>query len=230
MGKLHDLEPTIGAGFLASDQVAHTLHENLPAAAGYRVEPGAHELTNHVACVHAERLREEVDFRWGKAVDVNRMIGFYIPQKIEIPLEWDVRIVPALHEDLYRAYLLRLVDFPADVLVRQRPTLRVLWSAIEGAETAISNADVRVIDVPVNDERYDVARMLLPPNAIRLGAELEERRVGIEVEEVHVVSGAERGALGVRERQAAGRKANEPFGTRPANTKRRKNSVRPARW
>ena len=63
----------------------------------------------------------------------------------------------------------------------------MLRAPIKRAEAAIGNADVRVIDVPVDDKCDDVVRVLIPPNAIRLGAELEERRVRVEVEEIHGV-------------------------------------------
>ncbi len=58
----HDFEPAVGAGLLLRDEVAHALHEDLAAAAGNRVEPGLHQFADDVARVHAERLREEVDF------------------------------------------------------------------------------------------------------------------------------------------------------------------------
>ena len=72
---LHDLEPAIGAGFLLRDQIAHALDENLAAAAGNRVEARLHQLANDVARVHAERLREEVDFARAEAVDVDRVVA-----------------------------------------------------------------------------------------------------------------------------------------------------------
>ena len=71
---LHDLEPAIGAGLLLGDQIAHALHENLAAAAGNRVESRLHQLANDVARVHAERLREEVDFARAEAVNVDRVV------------------------------------------------------------------------------------------------------------------------------------------------------------
>ena len=53
---------------------------------------------------------------------------------------------------------------------------------IEGAEAAVRDADVRVIDVPVDDVRDRVVRMLRRANAVCLEAQLEERRVGVEIE------------------------------------------------
>jgi hypothetical protein len=81
--------------------------------------------------------------------------------------------VTALHEDLHAAERLGLVDLRADLLVGERPAFRILRAAIERAEAAVGDADVRVVDVPVDDVRDRVVRMLLLANAIRRGAELE---------------------------------------------------------
>ena len=56
---------------------------------------------------------------------------------------------------------LGLVDLGADLLVRERPAFVVLRPAVERAEAAVGDADVRVVDVAVDDVRDDVVRMLL---------------------------------------------------------------------
>ena len=81
-----------------------------------------------------------------------------VAQQVEIPLERDVRVVPALHQDLDAAERLGLVDLRADLLVRQRPAFAVLRPAIERAEAAVGDADVRVVDVAVDDVGDDAAR------------------------------------------------------------------------
>ena len=53
---------------------ADALHEDLAAAARNRVEPGLLQLADHVARVHAEALREEVDLARAEAVDVDRVV------------------------------------------------------------------------------------------------------------------------------------------------------------
>jgi hypothetical protein len=54
---------------------------------------------------------------------------------------------------------------------------------VEGAEAAVRDADVRVIDVPVDDVRDRVVGMLRRANAVCLEAELEERGVGVELQQ-----------------------------------------------
>src|SRR5207237_3271378 len=46
VGRLHHLEPAVGARLLAGDPVADVLHQDLPAPARNRVEPRRDELTN----------------------------------------------------------------------------------------------------------------------------------------------------------------------------------------
>src|SRR5512140_3048095 len=126
------------------------------------------------------------------------MIALDVAQEVEIPVERDVRIVPALHEDLDRAHLFRFVDLGADLFVGQRPPFAVFWATIECAEAAVGDADVGVIDVAIDDIRHDALGMLLATNAIGFGAELEERCVRVEIEYVlylmHVTRPVERPA------------------------------------
>jgi len=135
------------------------------------------------------------------------MIAFDVPHQVQVPLERDVRVVSALNQDLNAAQRFCFVDLRADLLERKRVAFSVLGSAIECAESAIGDADIRVIDVSVDDVRDDVARVQTLANTICLGAELDQRRIRVEVEEIA--------------HQAAGRKVNVPFGTVPRCTRRR---------
>src|SRR5687768_15234447 len=158
---------------------------------------------------------------------MDRVVRLDVSHQVEIPLERDVGIMAPLNEDLHGAERLGLVDLGADLLEGQRVPLLMLRPAIEGAEPAIGDAHVRVVDVAVDDVRDDAVRMLRLAHAVRLDAELEEGRVLVEVEQItHCRRGQE---SGVRD-QAAGRKASVPFGTLPRSTSRPKKVVRPARW
>src|SRR3954469_21845085 len=120
MRELHDLEPAIRAGLLPRDQIANALDEDLTAATWDGVEPRRLELANDVARIHAECLGEEIDLRWTEAVNVERMVCFDVAEQLGGRVERDMRIVPPLREDLHCTGLLRLMDLPSDVLVRQR--------------------------------------------------------------------------------------------------------------
>src|SRR5258707_9133087 len=113
---------------------------------------------------------------------MNRVVAFDVAQQIEIPLERDVGVVPALHQDLHAADRLQLVDLAADLLVRQQIALGMLGPSIERAELAVGDADVRVVDVPVDDIRDDVFRMQLPAGLIGELPQLEQRGALVELE------------------------------------------------
>ena len=157
-----------------------------------------------------EQLGEEIHFARAEAVDVDRVVPLDVAQQVEVPLERDVRVVPALDEDLHAAEGLGLLDLGADLLVRQRPAFAVLGAAVERAEPAVGDADVGVVDVAVDDVGDDAVGVLLAPHAVGFGAEFEQRGVRVEVEErLH----AARSAAGrrydgstVHADQAAGRK------------------------
>ena len=59
----------------------------------------------------------------------------------------------ALHQDAGAADRERLLDLLEDDRLRQQVALtRVAGAAVEGAEVAVGDADVRVVDVAVDDE------------------------------------------------------------------------------
>src|ERR1019366_4243678 len=78
----------------------------------------------------------------------------------------------------------------------ERPAFVVLGTAIERAEAAVGDADVRVVDVPVDDVRDDALGMEGLPPTIGFGAELEERCVFKPIEEVFHRDGRRRMADG----------------------------------
>ena len=107
-----------------------------------------------------------------------------VAHQIQIPLERDIRIVPALEQDLHTTQCLRLLDLLADLLERQGVPFPMLWPTIEGAESTVRNTDVRVVDVAVDDVGHDPVGMLRLTHAIGFHAEFEQRRVGVEIEKV----------------------------------------------
>jgi hypothetical protein len=58
----------------------------------------------------------------------------------------------------------------------------MLRPAIESTETAVSDTDIGVVDVTVDNERNRVIRMLLLAHTVGRGAKLEEGCVSVEVQ------------------------------------------------
>ncbi len=84
-------------------------------------------------------------------------------------------MVAALHQERRAAERERLLDLAEDDRLRQDVALaRVARLAIEGAEVAVGHADVRVVDVPVDDERDLVGIRPAPAQLVRGGADRDQ--------------------------------------------------------
>ena len=97
-----------------------------------------------------------------------------------VVLDAVVGVVPALQHDLGGAEVDRLAAAAQDLVDVVRPALGVLGRRVEGAELAGRDADVRVVDVAVDEVRDDAVRV--PAAAYRVGrlAQRVQRRVGVE--------------------------------------------------
>src|SRR3954468_23805796 len=75
-------------------------------------------------------------------------------EEILVVVDPEIGVVAALHEDAGAAERERLLDLLEDHRLRQQVALTaVAGAAVEGAEIAVGDADVRVVDVPVDDKR-----------------------------------------------------------------------------
>ena len=75
-------------------------------------------------------------------------------EEILVELDPEIGVVTALHQHPGAADRERLLDLLEDDRLRQQVALaHVARAAVEGAEVAVGDADVRVVDVPVDDER-----------------------------------------------------------------------------
>ncbi len=123
----------------------------------------------------AEDLREMVELRRREAVDVDRRVVLPdVLQQVQVVVDAELGVVPALHEDLRAADGLELLDLLADLLGREHVVVLVALGAHEGAELAVDVADVRVIDVAVDDVGDD----LVAAAVVGGGLALAPARVG----------------------------------------------------
>src|SRR2546430_10388748 len=103
-------------------------------------------------------------------------------ERILVPLNAEFRGMAALQHDLGCAEFDGFSTSANNLIDGMRPALVVSRWAVESAELARSYADVRVVDVAVDDVRRDVVRV--PPPAYRIGglSQPVQRRVGIEIQ------------------------------------------------
>ena len=79
------------------------------------------------------------------------------PQQILVPFDIKVRVESALHQYASAAEFDRLVDSFADLVYRMDVCVRLSRSPVKRAERADHVADIRVIDIAVDDVGNDIA-------------------------------------------------------------------------
>jgi hypothetical protein len=174
---VHHTHPLRGTGLERGNAVAHAVHEDFPAATRQRSQPGGHEVPQDRFHRLVEELAEGDDLAGAEAVDVDlRELRLDAREQVQIPLLRQLRVMPALHENLRAAQRHGLLDLAVHLLRRDDVAVGVLLGAVEGAELAIDVADVGVVDVAVNDVGDDlVAASAVGRGAVELAAAVGQR-------------------------------------------------------
>ena len=95
-------------------------------------------------------------------MDVDVRIFFAdVPEQIEIPIESQRRMVPALHQDLNPARGGKFVELLVELFAAQNVMVGVFLGAIKRAELAVNIANIRVIDVAIDDVSHDLAPVII---------------------------------------------------------------------
>src|SRR5205814_6322682 len=100
------------------------------------------------------------NLRWRQRVELERRIlRLDRSEEILVPRDREIRIVATLQQQLISADGDRLVDLPEDLVEAEDVTLGRPDGTVERAEVAARHADVRVVDVAVDEVGHDAARM-----------------------------------------------------------------------
>jgi hypothetical protein len=98
--------------------------------------------------------RDVLDLGRRERVQVHLVAALDRAEEVLVVVDAQVGVVTALHEDARAADRERLLDLLEDDRLREQVALgAIAGAAVEGAEVAVGDADVRVVDVPVDDER-----------------------------------------------------------------------------
>ena len=97
------------------------------------------------------------------------------PEHFLVPFEFQVRVHPALQQDLIAAEGDGLLDLAEQFVVRHHVSVGVGGLAVEGAEVAHGGADVRIVDVPV--DVVGPVRFRVQPHRDRVGGPAETVQV-----------------------------------------------------
>ena len=180
VGGFHDLEPLVGVQLVGADDRADLVVQDLGGGPREGAESGVPEPEQVVAKRHVERRRALPDLERRKGVDVDLGHRFlHRAADAQVGLAGVVGVDAALHADFRRAALPGLDGATHDLFEFQVVGLaaQVLAQLAlgEGAELALEVADVRVVDVPVDDVGHRVA-VHFAPDRVRGGADGGELR------------------------------------------------------
>ena len=154
--------------------MAHGVVEDLGAAAGDGVEAGIAEARDGVAQADAADFGDVGDFGRGEAVQVDREALLDAAEEVFVPLDLEVGVQAALHEDAGAAQIEGLLDLVEDDFLGEHVAFGVAHGAVEGAEGAVLGAEVGVVDIAVDDVGDDALGVPLAADGVGLHADADE--------------------------------------------------------
>src|ERR1044072_4976166 len=108
-----------------------------------------------------------VNLRWRKTMQLKVWIlRTQRSQQVFVTFDSKTRMQSSLHQDPGSTQRDRFVDLFANLIDRSHIGVRRARPAIESAKCANDVADIRVIDVPIDDVSDDVVRVAALPNYI----------------------------------------------------------------
>ncbi len=171
-------------------------------------------------------------------MDRQREVRLHPAEELLVPGERQVRVEAALQQDLHAAEVDGLLELLGQLVARQDVALGLVGGrAVEVAELAARDADVRVVDVAIDDVGDDVVGVEHPAARVGGGAQLQHRRLGVDAHRRPRARGARRRR---RREERVDRAARAPASRRARWTRRpwparrgagaRARSTRPAAW
>ena len=171
----HHVEPLRRLRLLRRDDVAHAVDEDLAAAAGDRVQAGVAQARERLPDGQLGAARDVLDLGGRERVQMDLVALLDRAEEVLVVIDPEVGMVAALHEQAGAAHRERLLDLLEDDRLREQVALvAVARAAIEGAEVAVGDADVRVVEVAVDDERDPLGIGLAPPQLVGRAAHCHE--------------------------------------------------------
>ncbi len=139
-----------------------------PPPPGIEPNPASLNCADHFAQRQAEEMRKMLQLGRTEAVDINMRIFFAdVAEQFEIPIERQLRVVPALHENLNTARGGKFVQLLIELLPAQHVVVFVFLGPVKRAELAVNVADVGVVDVAVDDVGHDLPAALVVTRPFR---------------------------------------------------------------
>jgi len=101
---------------------------------------------------HVTNLCKSLNLNWAEAVQINGGVrDSKMAQEVGVPRHRQRRVDAPLHQNPRPTDGLQFDDSLGDLLVGLGVGLIVTWGAIKRTELTVDGADIRVVDVPVNE-------------------------------------------------------------------------------
>ncbi len=218
MRRGHDLDPLRRRQLALGEHPADLVVQDLGRRAGDGAEPGVAQLGEPLLDRHAGLGRRGHDLHRRERVHVHAGDGGpHGADEVCVEGDGQLRVDPALHAHLRGARLGRLHGPRRDLVQRQPERVGVALALGEGTEPAAHVADVREVDVPVDDVGDRVADDVAAQLVRRPGQLLERGALGEEQGHRGVgVGRVEQGrGIGRREREPGADVGVQPLGCSP---------------
>jgi hypothetical protein len=118
---------------------------------GIESRPGRDQPLDHTADRHLLELGDVADLLGRQAMDGEREVALHPAEQILVPGQRQLGVEASLQQDLHAAQVDGLLKLLGQDLARQRVALLAGGRAVEVAELAAGHADVRVVDVAIDD-------------------------------------------------------------------------------
>ena len=157
----HDAEPLVRRRLGRRDDAPHAVDQDLRAAAGQGIEPRIAQARQRLGRGQTRLAGDVLHLARRERMQVDRIPGLDRSEQVLVPLDAELGVVAALHQQRGAAQRQRLLDLLEDHRARQGVALAgVTRPPVERAEVAVRVADVGVVQVPVDDERDLIGRRL----------------------------------------------------------------------
>src|SRR4051812_13500634 len=177
MGGAMHVDPVFGEALQPRDAMAYFVVENLRTASRNGIKPGFAQSHYGVANRETAVLRNRDNLGSGKTVKMNFWEAvFDSPQQTFEPVDLQIRMQTALHQHACSADLDRFSNFFVNRFEIEDVPFRsqfALERTIESAKRTIFRAEVRVINIAIDDVGDYTFRMQLAPNGIGLHADAD---------------------------------------------------------
>ena len=174
----HDVEPLVARALRLGDLAAHAIDEDLGAAAGHRVEPRRVQPLEHRRDRRGSRAATMCKISSGESAWRPSLYSVFIQRKrSSYQAMRRSGLSPPCRRICTPPASTTSCSFLPELLALEHVALGVADGPIERAEAAARRADVRVVDVAIDDVRDDALGVLAARTASAASAEVEERRL-----------------------------------------------------